>query len=361
MKVALLFLCLDTPGGVQRRLVRVYNEICKENPKVSCDVIFVGGKSKDTTREVLKKIDCPLENINIVNINHKLLCLFYFLFNNKYELVHLWNRGKLRTMLQIICRITGKKILYTICNYIEAYNLESEFENATKHEKKALRRADCVDLLYPAAEGYISKYAEGKLYITPGTFTNLNVFRPEKKKRIMVYAAARLNDDKDPKLLLRAVSLCQDEIRGYGYRIIILGKGIHEAYMKSYILENKLSDIIEMPGYQKTSEYLPSAEVFFSLQKRENYPSQSLAEAIACGCYSIITDVGDSRRMANDSFADFVEGEEHSVARAIIQYMGMNEEKKKSIISAARQFALQNFSIEKSKKYYLSLIEELCK
>lgn len=101
----------------------------------------------------------------------------------------------------------------------------------------------------------------------------------------MVYAAARLEDNKDPKLLLRAVNICKDDIRKNGYRVIVLGRGEHEEWMKSYIAENKLNDIVEMAGYQKTSEYLPFAEVFFSLQKERKL---SITESCRSCCLWVL-------------------------------------------------------------------------
>lgn len=359
MKIAFVIYWSGTPGGVGRRLSRVYSAICKENKNISCDIIAICGNTSEDYKMLLRSQtqDWSVENLNILMYKPK-QGLLYLLFSNKYQLIHLWGHGRYGEILQRIYRIKRKKILYTVCGYPEAYNLIPEFKMDSF--KKHLRCADCVDLLYPAAEEFIRQYTNGKLFITPGTFTDLNTFRPGKKEKTLVYAAARLDDNKDPKLFVRAVNLCQDQIRKNGYRVIILGKGLYEEYIKSYINENELGDIINMVGYQTTSLYLPYAEVFFSLQKRENYPSQSLAEAVACGCYSIITDVGDSRKCAEEEFAEFVDGNDISVAQAICRYMGKSDEEKRKVISSARQYALQNYTIEKSKNYYINLLKEVC-
>lgn len=360
MKVALVIGCgnnVIAPGGAQRRLCRIYNALCKENKNLLCDIIVVTPNKKMNSKMLFDAMDCSAENLNIVIIE-KVYSLFYFLFNRRYRLVHVWGESKLPVIHQLIFAIRRQKTLRSALTYPTAYNLSSKLHMLMF--KTTLFFADYVDLLYPAAKEFVSQYTKGKLSITPGTFTDLNIFQPKKKEKTMVYAAARLEDNKDPKLLLRAVNICKDDIRKNGYRVIVLGKGEHEEWMKSYIAENELNDIVEMAGYQKTSEYLPSAEVFFSLQKNENYPSQSLAEAVACGCYSIITDVGDSRRCATEEFAAFVEGTDVEVARAITQYFLISKEEKENKILLARQFALQNYSIEKSKDYYMNLIEEIC-
>lgn len=70
--------------------------------------------------------------------------------------------------------------------------------------------------------------------------------------------------------------------------------------------------------------------------------------------------MGDSRRCATEEFAAFVEGTDVEVASAITQYFLISKEEKENKVLLARQFALQNYSIEKSKDYYMNLIEEIC-
>lgn len=358
MKVAFVVFYSRQAGGVRRRIIRVYNELCKRYSDISCDVIVCGADDKITADEMLSKMDCSTESLKI-RVFNKLLWLFYLLFNNRYHLIHFWGYGRYVRAMQYIFRIKRMHNIFTSCDYPHAYNLLPP-ERMNRYID-ILCHADYIDLLYPLGKDFANRYAKGKVFITPGTFTDLNIFCPADKEKIFVYAAARLNDDKDPILLIEAVELCKEHIRKHGYRVIILGTGIHEEYMKSYIVRNGLEDIIEMVGYQKTSLYLPKAEVFFSLQKHENYPSQSLAEAVACGCYSIITDVGDSRKCASEEFAEFVQGNPQAVSQAIVKYLGFDDGVKKNVVSIARQFALNNYSIENSIRYYRMLLEEAMK
>lgn len=357
MRVALVVFFSDNIGGATRRLIRVYGELCKENKNILCDIIAVKTGLSDV-QTIFQNTDCAMEGFHILKFKRKLTALFYLLCTNKYQVVHSFGMGRFFMVLEKANRIKKKKNLLSICGYPDAYGLQPE--RLMKRVRRQLHDADYVDLLYPAGETFIKQYTLGKLFITPGTFTNLKIFRPIEKEKKLVFAAARLEDNKNPMLLLRAVHLSQDHIRSNGYRVIVLGKGEYKTEMESYIQQNDLDDIIQMVGYERTSRYLPSAEIFLSLQRYENYPSQSLVEAVACGCYSIITDVGDSRKCANEEFAAFVEENASSVAREIIRYFGFSEEEKRKIVSSAREFALQNYSIEKSKDYYRMLIEQSC-
>lgn len=358
MKIAFIGFWTNYPGGLLRRICRVYSLLCSQNENLSCDILLVGrSKRKEKSETFFNKIDCSTDNLRIIRMN-AVECLFLLLFTNRYSLVHFWGNSRFPEVLQRAMRIKKQKALYTVCDYRVGYDL---FEGSVmKRAKRLIRNAEYIDLLYPAAENFIRDNTRGRVFITPGTFTDLKIFKPANKEKIMVYAAARLEDSKNPILLVKSVNLCRDEIRKNGYRVIVLGDGEYKEYLKSYIRENDLSDIVVLAEYQKTSKYLPSAEVFFSLQKNENYPSQSLAEAVACGCYSIITDVGDSRKCATEQFASFVEETDAAVAMAIIKYFSMGEDEKRNIINSAREFALQNYSIDKIKDYYMSLIDIIC-
>ena len=48
-------------------------------------------------------------------------------------------------------------------------------------------------------------------------------------------------------------------------------------------------------------EVLAQTKIFLSLQKTNNYPSQSLLEAMASGCAIIATDVGETRRLLDET------------------------------------------------------------
>lgn len=355
MRFALLFYLKDSFGGAERRLTRVYNELCAEDNSIQCDIV-VRGCNKDTAMKLFKQADCCVENINkIIAFESPFMCLLYLLFTRQYKLVQFFSASNYNIAVQYVCKISSKLNLYTVCGYQEACNTFPE--KHMKKVRKQLSLADFVDLLNPTGIPFVSRYIKsGKLSITPGTFTDLNVFVPQKKERTIVYAAARLEPSKNPRLFIEGIYICRNDIRKAGYKVYLLGKGYEEEYLKRYIKDHDISDIVNMVGYDKTSKYLPSASVFFSLQMLENYPSQSLAEAAASGCYLIITDVGDSRKCADESFASFIKDDPEQLADALKEYLRSDDEKRKKIIQSARSYAEKNYSIEASKEYYRNLL-----
>ena len=364
MDIAFVFEPGSAFGGAKRRLPRIYNEICAENDDIKCDLV-ARRSDLNTVLAQFRLADCDVANINHVyafksHFKSHLKSLLHVLFLHKYTTIHFFDAGKYNIVIQLICKLSNKKCIYTICSYQEAYNCFCKKRMILT--KLQLRLADHVDLLYPSGADFVSRYVrKDRLTITPGTFTNLTLFKPQEKNKTIVYAAARLEDAKNPILFIEAINECADQIRAAGYRVILLGQGQYEEYLQNYVKNHELTDIVHLAGYDKTSKYMPTANVFFSTQVLENYPSQSLAEAVACGCYAIITDVGDSRRCADESFAAFVKPNKEALSQALVGYLEMSEQEKRAIVEKARAFAETHFSIEESKKYYLEILKKLNK
>lgn len=357
MNVSFVFGLKNSLGGAERRFTRVYNEICSGNEDIKCD--FIGrGCDRNTALKRFQEAECSVKNLNKIQVSKSALKSVLYLLRPSNKTIHFFGMNKFNLLSSLICKLSNKKSIYTVCGYREAYN-----RFPTKHMmlvKIQLRLADHVDLLYPAGVDFISRYVkEEKLTVTPGTFTDLERFKPQEKEKTILYAAARLEDTKNPILFIEGINESRDAIRKAGYKVILLGQGKYEKYLQNYVKDHGLTDIVHLAGYDKTSKYMPSANVFFSTQVLENYPSQSLSEAAACGCYAIITDVGDSRRCADESFASFVQPDKRALSQALIEYLELSEQEKNTIVGKARAFAEEHFSIEASKKYYLDILRRL--
>ena len=354
MKVALLFFARDFLGGAERRLLRIYNGIASEEN--ICDLI-VFGCNMSLLQKILSKADCKTDNINCIRaFESKLQCLKYLAKDSSYGLIHFVDASSFNLMVAYLCKIRRKFSLYSICNYHIAKDAICNREK--RINRKIIKTVSHVDLLYPSSLDFIKRIAGNKVSVTPGTFTNLELFCPTVKEKLILFAAARLEEAKNPMLLVKAVSIICDEIKNSRYKVKILGKGYEEDIIRNYILENNLSEVVELVGYVRTSDLIPKASVFLSLQKIENYPSQSLAEAIACGCYVIVTDVGDSRKCANAAFSDFIEDDPKALADALLMYINKSDKEKEEIVDRARKFALDNYSIDRSEEYFSHLISK---
>ena len=70
-------------------------------------------------------------------------------------------------------------------------------------------------------------------------------------------------------------------------------------------------------GVADTAKYLKQSKIFISIQKDNNYPSQSLLEAMACENAIIASDVGETRKLVTENEGILVPLSAEKIADAI--------------------------------------------
>jgi glycosyltransferase involved in cell wall biosynthesis len=145
-----------------------------------------------------------------------------------------------------------------------------------------------------------------------------------------------------------------------GYHVMLCGNGKAqiEQNVRELVKSSNYPQLFELPGYEKSQDVLPSAEIFVSLQLYNNYPSQSLLEAIACGCCVVASDQGDTYRLVKEPFGLLCSFEEKNISEGVLRFAQMSDEDKKKAKEAARSFAEIQFSIGNSVSHYMKMIEE---
>ncbi len=126
-----------------------------------------------------------------------------------------------------------------------------------------------------------------KIRIAPCSFTDTSLVEHHQERDIDVLMLARYVEGKGYDLL--------EEINSFFSEINLhlCGSGPLDIRIKNGL------------QYETKAPFsvLGRSKIFLSLQKTENYPSQSLLEAMASGCAIIATDVGETRKMLNEHCA----------------------------------------------------------
>lgn len=350
-KIALVYYSDRDFGGAERRLTRIYNELSK---RFTCDLIVRGCNREEFVKR-LERADCKYNNFNEIICFYSNFTCIKHLLNNGYDKVHVFDTSTFNMVIVIIMHFLRRETIFTIASVPIAERIRDGALNFK--DKLLIHYSSIVDVLYPWCKDSInSKRKKHNTTITVGTFTDIERFKPQIKKKTLVYAAARLEPLKNPQLLIEACNLSQECLRDTGYKVLLLGKGELEEQLRISISNYCIDDIVYLLGYKKTSEIFPEAEAVFSLQQNENYPSQVIAEACASGCYLFITDVGLSRMCASEEFCSFVKAEAYMLSNSINQFLRLSEYEKKCFVGEARKFALSNYSINNSVKYYEDLL-----
>jgi len=204
-------------------------------------------------------------------------------------------------------------VVATIASYLYAYEIGLSFSEKITYWL-VTRSADRIDSLY---NNIILQ--SPKITFTPCSFTDYEAYSPATNKKNIVLFAGRLINEKNPMLFLYAV----DELinkRAHAtateWEYVVYGDGPLRMEMLEFVEKNNLSPFVTVQQGD-TREVMGEARIFVSLQQHENYPSQSLLEAIATRNVVIATDVGDTRKLIREGYGFLVNLSIKSVADAL--------------------------------------------
>lgn len=192
-----------------------------------------------------------------------------------------------------------------------------------------------------------------KLAVNPCCFAQYSTeLQPLARDSHLILFAGRLSNEKSPLLFLQALHLLKE--RGAAFRAIILGKGPLYNSVKIFIRDHNLGNIVEVKHSYDIKDQMQSASIFVSLQTGDNYPSQSLLEAMGAGCAVVATDVGETWRIVDDQVGCRVPLNAAAVANAIERLLN-NPAMTIGLGTQARNRVLQDFTLDR----YLDYVENL--
>tara|TARA_B110001469_G_C9641891_1_gene322996 strand:+ start:1664 stop:2857 length:1194 start_codon:yes stop_codon:yes gene_type:complete len=138
-------------------------------------------------------------------------------------------------------------------------------------------------------------------------------FVDSSKEKLIVYASS-FYGRKNPVLFARV--LARFLKKHTDWKAAVLGGGELEAEVKEILIDATVSGQVELIGRVATIyPYLVRSKVYVSLITPDNYPSQSVFEAMYCKNALLCTDVGDTGRMVGDENGILTSFEEDDVLR----------------------------------------------
>lgn len=203
----------------------------------------------------------------------------------KFDIVHFDTsasrmfRNFFRTRGRVISAVTSPK------DWLEEEISSSRF----KEMVKSGFGVDCLDSNIQNA--IKQKYPEyiNKIYVSPCSFIAASLPMVKAEKEHAISFVGRLIPEKGADLLLNALP---EIIEKTSYKVYILGNGCLKKKFESLMSENNWQDRVVLTYDENPPRYMQKTEIFLSLQRDENYPSQSLLEAMYCNNAIIATNVG---------------------------------------------------------------------
>ncbi len=133
---------------------------------------------------------------------------------------------------------------------------------------------------------------EAKLSVATAAYYEPVAHRaPVEKERLLV-SASRFIERKNVLVLAKAIALVADQLPDW--KFAILGQGPEQAEIEA-VLSPLIADERAVVGYvPQVSDYLARSAVYASVIEPDNYPSQSVLEAMSFGNALLLSDTGDS-------------------------------------------------------------------
>jgi glycosyltransferase involved in cell wall biosynthesis len=91
--------------------------------------------------------------------------------------------------------------------------------------------------------------------------------------------------------------------------------------LEALIQESNITDHVTIRFEPRPTRILNRSSIFVSLQILENYPSQSLLEAMACGNAVVATDIGETWRLVDEKNGIRIPSSPEALADAIVNLL----------------------------------------
>jgi glycosyltransferase involved in cell wall biosynthesis len=312
------------------------------------------GLQKPTKFKTIKFLgNTLLEFKQLVSFSYKLHCL---LKPHKPKYVYaVWLGGMIAWPLKYIYRF---KFVYSFMDsgYSSIYR---GIKHLLKNERFALMNADVIDFLSDdllrGVDKRVNLHKKTIKAVSVCSFKNYNNLYPEEVKLNNVVFASRMTPIKNPMLFMESILLFNQQYGNWkDIKFQFLGNGELISQMENFKTNHALSNV-ELLGYVNNPvEYLKKSKVFMSVQQSNNYPSQSLLEAMACENAIIASDVGETRKLVSETEGILVKLDAREISKAMI-FLFDNEAQREGFAKSGREKVLKEHNVERYLEYFYSL------
>jgi glycosyltransferase involved in cell wall biosynthesis len=168
---------------------------------------------------------------------------------------------------------------------------------------------------------------------------------------------ARFHPVKDHATYLRAAASVIADVPNAHF--VAAGRDVRNDRLKSTIRELGIEGRVSLLAEQKdAARLLAGLDVAVSSSYSEAFPN-AIAEAMACGVPCVVTDVGESRTIVDDTGAVVPPRDSRDLAAAITRLLHLDPASRRNLGTAARSRIVANFSIQSAVERYQDLYLDL--
>lgn len=343
---------LEGGGGAERRFIRLWRYFLGKETSVHLilnDSLFKSG----VVVGLFTNEDIHNKTLHIIKYNHPMLVslsMFRIILQNKFDIIHLVLAQK-RLLLFYVMLFLQKKYVITHTIAFSAFSCRLKLPLATIFLSRWIwKNVDRIDSLYA---GFLEAYAKplgfyDKVEISPCSFSDMKFCSIKQKKTLIVFSG-RLIEEKNPILFVEALSLLRK--RYTQWEAIIAGEGPLENSIKIKLLQENMNSYVKIQAFADMPQIFSESLIFVSLQKTENYPSQSLLEAMLACNVVVATNVGETSKIVQDGSTGFlIEGNPRELSEKLFQLLN-NPILVQKIALNGKKFVEKNHTIERFAEY----------
>jgi glycosyltransferase involved in cell wall biosynthesis len=344
-KCVFVFWSASQFGGMERRYARLASYLMSNSPECNVSVCTQRRCERSVrsyfTDEHQDKIVAygvkpTIHRRHLIDTTLDLFQLFFYLVNLRDSHIHICQNPGVITFLAALLVPSSARLSMVMvdCTYGRTSTLLSRFL-ARVHINR-YSGVDCLSAKTKALlEHFFDRINLNNLHTAPCSFSDYSQVKRSVARDIDLLMLARFVPGKGYDLL----SQIQDDL--LAYNVYCCGTGPLPIDIKNARL-----------GYAKDPyEILSRTKVFLSLQAVDNYPSQSVLEAMASGCAIIATDVGETRKFLDEQCSILIECNADALRYAIKKLM-TDERLRADLSNRARERVRLEHTIERYALYF---------
>lgn len=157
-------------------------------------------------------------------------------------------------------------------------------------------------------------------------FSDVDKYQPAKEKNNWVVFASRLDEQKHPEMFIKAISILNDKHPDIltGWKFLVCGEGSLRSELMDYAIQHSIDTRVEFRIEGKMENVLNYSKIYVSCQDFDNFPSLSMAEAMASSNAIIARNVGQTDLFVKHNINGLLiePDNEHGLVRSLLQLLG---------------------------------------
>lgn len=351
--------------GAERRFFKIASYVSRQNSSklklylVINYSLYLSASQIDWAKDFLKEFDTQgkliiiPDSLQSIFMSKGLLNIFKLVFSTKFRAIL---HGR---VLAIPRLLLGKDTVFEVTSIDEAKHILRKYPNFL------LKRVRCFNCVSKTVAndfgGFIKEAGQESLlkkinndafpFFLPKDDQSLTI---DKKEKTIVFAS-RFIDRKNPILFAKACKKILDEFPDW--KVYVCGKGPLEEEIKEILKIHISNGLVSVLYSTNIENILKLSSIYVSLIEPDNYPSQSILEAMYYSNALLLSRTGTSCRFMSDGEAKnglMCELDVNNVYEKL-KYLCQNFEETKEMGNTSKQFLEDNFSADSYINNFISV------